>query len=1161
MSKSLLTEWNTSPDYTMTAVQCRLTISGGELPAGTGHIDQSQDGHLIFFNDKAAFAIQIVNAREQRRLEDFLVRNFINRASVMDLQETAGLPAPEEAGGRGTFFLHIVFFVKEVIRTELPIVCGEGVMRALERRGLEKLDVFKKQLEWPTDGSNRYVCLVYAEGEDFRDIWSEAKADPADARDEVAGGPEQQAPEADGAKPVRRVTFFGRKFQLSVEICQSDAYPGQEIWFAQELKTNQRFLPCMRLLSVARFSLTTQRKWSAATVGSFLQKEGTYLSTWQHYADMEGEILLDRLQRIGRMHYSILPIRDADGYLTATVVAEAENLDLIEVDDRLFSMKEIEARPAYMTDGEMEWSDYETYVKKLQKDGMGERFEIKRIDYQQGKLWLKPLDSVQEALEHGKYGKDCRLYLDDYKYRKQIERRIKARQAIQDGNSANPQLGLIIGGDETSAGLSLSLRATGSHKSVMRERIAPFSYSTKKELEEAHREPTPTQKEAITLALNTPDIAIIQGPPGTGKTTVITAILKRLNEVLSKENLARGRVLVTSLQHDAVSNVINRVEINSLPIIKFGTRHHAEGEPGETAADEVVRRWCDALKERLLARHPKITESAASHRLTEAYRFYALKPTAQNAADFLAVARSVTIEADLLVRIHNLEERYKPIRSTEDTDLSAAIRRLWSSPRAFADGGSARAAELLALLDDVLDAADPSAPDTEDGFIRATLGAAGSWARLYGEEPLSDDLRHDLRRCRQLLLARCIPRPRYQVAKLDGDIIELYEDIKQALDKPEGEADNILYTLLSQLEYNQDGIKESLKNYMFAYAATAQQSVSKDLEKVKGDDRFRYNTVIVDEAARVNPGDLMIPLSQAERRIILVGDHRQLPHMYDEEVFERLLEKGTEFRHSDIQQSMFENLLERARQLEQKDGIKRFITLDVQYRMHPLLGKFISDNFYAKHDRAEAFRSGLPAEHFTQPFASQPLLWIDVPVRTAADREQRQNPSWIRRRECEVIIKTIYSMMDKMPEDHPLSIGVISFYSSQVSLLRKMIKQQGWTEEQIKVGTVDAYQGMEYDIIFLSIVRATLEPGKIDWKAVADPQAKQHDRIGRRHYGFLTSENRLCVALSRQKRLLVVVGNAALFSGEYGSRLASAYVPALGEFYRLCEQKGAVIHG
>lgn len=53
-----------------------------------------------------------------------------------------------------------------------------------------------------------------------------------------------------------------------------------------------------------------------------------------------------------------------------------------------------------------------------------------------------------------------------------------------------------------------------------------------------------------------------------------------------------------------------------------------------------------------------------------------------------------------------------------------------------------------------------------------------------------------------------------------------------------------------------------------------------------------FESVIIDEAARANPLDLFIPMAKAERRIILVGDHRQLPHILEDDV-EKELTKST----------------------------------------------------------------------------------------------------------------------------------------------------------------------------------------------------------------------------------------------------------------------------
>ena len=107
------------------------------------------------------------------------------------------------------------------------------------------------------------------------------------------------------------------------------------------------------------------------------------------------------------------------------------------------------------------------------------------------------------------------------------------------------------------------------------------------------------------------------------------------------------------------------------------------------------------------------------------------------------------------------------------------------------------------------------------------------------------------------------------------------------------------------------------------------------------DEGLEYEYVIVDEAARVSPRDLMIPMSQG-KRIILVGDHRQLPHIIDEEVAKRMEEGEDVTDESEwLKKSMFQYLFsERLKALEDADDITRRVTLDKQFRMHPELGQF-----------------------------------------------------------------------------------------------------------------------------------------------------------------------------------------------------------------------------
>ena len=69
------------------------------------------------------------------------------------------------------------------------------------------------------------------------------------------------------------------------------------------------------------------------------------------------------------------------------------------------------------------------------------------------------------------------------------------------------------------------------------------------------------------------------------------------------------------------------------------------------------------------------------------------------------------------------------------------------------------------------------------------------------------------------------------------------------------------------------------------------------------------------------------------------------------------------------------------------------------------------------------------------------------------------------------------------------------------------------------------------------------------------------DKVGLQNYGFLISENRLCVSLSRQKKLLIVVGNTEMFSkGEWG-RIADICVPGMKKLYELCKKEEVIYDG
>ena len=110
--------------------------------------------------------------------------------------------------------------------------------------------------------------------------------------------------------------------------------------------------------------------------------------------------------------------------------------------------------------------------------------------------------------------------------------------------------------------------------------------------------------------------------------------------------------------------------------------------------------------------------------------------------------------------------------------------------------------------------------------------------------------------------------------------------------------------------------------------------------------------------------------------------------------------------------------------------------------------------------------------------------------------------------------------------DEDKQIGLISFYGKQIKLLKSL--RSDFKGIPIRISTVDRFQGMERNIIIVSMVRSNCitadKSQNADYELYPDLGfASQND------LGFAQSPNRLNVALSRAKRLLIIVGNSDLF--------------------------------
>lgn len=313
--------------------------------------------------------------------------------------------------------------------------------------------------------------------------------------------------------------------------------------------------------------------------------------------------------------------------------------------------------------------------------------------------------------------------------------------------------------------------------------------------------------------------------------------------------------------------------------------------------------------------------------------------------------------------------------------------------------------------------------------------------------------------------------------------------------------------------------------------------------------KISFDTVIMDEASKATPPELALPVLFGKKSII-VGDHRQLPPMIDgEEIKETLkstgdneaLELAKIFSHKDFQISQFERLFKNI-----DESIKG--TFDTQYRMHPAINDVIAQ-FYEKDG---GLKCGLPLDEIHHNSYENPsryhglqykniltpethTIWVNVTTPEIQEGTSRVNFGEIEA--IDNILTVLNNSKGKNEFDQWLSnksleekqIGLISFYGKQIHYINKMLKEKH-NEVPIRLSTVDRFQGMERNIIIVSMVRSN---------KLAYFQGQQPDEIyGELGYplqeslGFAESPNRLNVALSRARRLLIVVGNSEHFCRE-----------------------------
>ena len=294
---------------------------------------------------------------------------------------------------------------------------------------------------------------------------------------------------------------------------------------------------------------------------------------------------------------------------------------------------------------------------------------------------------------------------------------------------------------------------------------------------------------------------------------------------------------------------------------------------------------------------------------------------------------------------------------------------------------------------------------------------------------------------------------------------------------------------------------------------------------VYGDD-IPFDWTIVDEAGRATAPEILIPISKAERAI-LVGDERQLPPMLDENISREARGDDSDDGES-LETSLFQTLIEQS----DESGGEYAAMLRTQYRMAPEIGNLVSEVFYEGklENGARPPRDGFG-------WMPKPVTWFTTSYRNDR-RESRRGQSFANTAEAEVVVELLDKLAAKPPPGSaPISVGVITGYSAQVEELTRRVNPRDrskWRRLDIDVATVDSFQGRECDVVIYSTVRS-------------------NDRWT---IGFLKDYRRVNVALSRARDLLLIVGDHAMMQSAAIDAIDRARNPFVSVLKRISDTPG-----
>ncbi|CBY34431.1 unnamed protein product, partial [Oikopleura dioica] len=254
--------------------------------------------------------------------------------------------------------------------------------------------------------------------------------------------------------------------------------------------------------------------------------------------------------------------------------------------------------------------------------------------------------------------------------------------------------------------------------------------------------------------------------------------------------------------------------------------------------------------------------------------------------------------------------------------------------------------------------------------------------------------------------------------------------------------------------------------------------------------------IMAEESAELPESHLVACLTEHTQQMILIGDHQQLRPKVN--CYE--LEKKCNL---DI--SLFERLI--------KNEFE-FVRLGEQHRMQPNISSFMSNCFYnnLKDSVSTVNREEDSVIYLGDDGRVQFINYGSIAKQRPEffEASDSDGTSKSNKMEAEYVVLIAQQLINSGYKAE--NITILTLYIGQLFAIREKVRTQLPRSSQPDIQTVDNYQGQENQVVILSTVRSNKEMNG----------------------GFATTSNRCCVALSRAKSALFVVGNLEMLRNAQG---------------------------